>query len=64
MGIKTILSAKSILLLVNGEKKADIIMRVIFGDITPQIPGSALQFHSNVTVLTDRAAGALLLKDL
>lgn len=56
MGIGTIMRAKSILLLVSGEEKADILKAVLQGDVTPEIPATILKFHPNVTVIGDQAA--------
>lgn len=53
MGIGTILEAKEILLLVQGEAKAEILKSVINGEITEDVPASALRNHPNVTVITD-----------
>lgn len=51
MGIGTILSAKKIILLANGQNKKDIIERAISGEITPLVPASCLQKHPDVTVI-------------
>lgn len=59
MGIGTIMSAKMILLVANGEGKAQIVHDVIYGPVTPQVPASILQFHPNVVVVVDKKAGAL-----
>ncbi len=56
MGIKTIMSARRILIIVSGEDKAEIVKRAFFGPITPQVPASILQLHRNVTLLADEAA--------
>lgn len=56
MGIKTIMSAKKILLVVSGEDKAAILKEVLCGPITPRVPASVLQLHSDVTVVADEAA--------
>ena len=53
MGIGTIMEAKQILLLVQGEKKASILKKVIYGKVTMEVPASILQQHSNVTLITD-----------
>lgn len=53
MGIATILEAKEILLLVQGEKKAEILRKVINGEVTEDVPASILQRHPNVTIITD-----------
>jgi len=56
MGIKTIMQAKKILIVVNGENKADIVERAFFGPVTPEVPASILQLHNDVTVVGDEAA--------
>ena len=56
MGIKTIMSARRILIIVSGEDKAEIVKRAFFGPITPQVPASILQMHQDVTVVADKAA--------
>lgn len=60
MGIGTVMSARKILMIVTGRDKADILRKSLFGPITPQIPASVLQLHSDVTVICDEAAAALL----
>lgn len=60
MGIGTIMKAKKILVVANGEGKADIIAKAFFGPVTPQVPASILQFHPDVTVVVDEAAAAKL----
>ena len=56
MGIKTIMLAKKILIVVNGENKADIVERAFFGPVTPEVPASILQLHNDVTLVGDEAA--------
>ena len=56
MGIGTIMKAKKILVVVNGEDKADIVAKAFFGPVTPLVPASVLQLHSDVTVVADAAA--------
>ena len=60
MGIKTIMSAKKILLVANGEGKAEIIYKMVAGEITPQVPASVLQLHNDVIVVVDEAAASML----
>lgn len=52
MGIGTIMKAKRILLIANGEDKTDILYRAIEGPVTPQVPASVLQLHPNVVVIS------------
>lgn len=56
MGIKTIMQAKKILIVVNGENKADIVERAFFVPVTPEVPASILQLHNDVTLVGDEAA--------
>ncbi len=64
MGIGTIFQAKKILLVVSGKGKAEILKKVLQGPICPQVPGSILQLHPDVTVVADReAAEAITLSE-
>ncbi len=56
MGIQTIMAARKILLVVSGEDKAAAVNAAFFGPVTPQVPGSILQFHKNVILVADEAA--------
>ncbi len=56
MGIQTIMMAKKILIVANGEGKADIVARAFWGPVTPDVPASILQMHPDVTVVCDEAA--------
>lgn len=60
MGVGTILEAKEILLIANGEKKADIVAQAIEGPVTAQVTASALQLHRHVTVIVDEPSGSKL----
>ena len=51
MGMGGIMSAKKVLLIANGQNKKDIIEKAFFGPITPKVPASILQLHSDVTVI-------------
>ena len=56
MGIKSIMMAKKILLMVSGEDKADAVKAAFTGPVTPQVPASILQLHPYVTLVADKAA--------
>lgn len=60
MGIGTILEARHVLLLAQGQTKARAIANTIEGPITAMCPASALQQHPRVTVVVDEAAAQLL----
>ncbi|MNV78419.1 Glucosamine-6-phosphate deaminase [compost metagenome] len=59
MGVGTILKAKTILLIVRGADKAEIVHRALTGPITTELPASLLQTHPNLVVLLDAEAGRL-----
>ena len=56
MGIKNIMQARQILVLVSGEGKADIVKAAFTGPVTPRVPASILQLHHNVALVGDKAA--------
>ena len=56
MGIKSIMQAKKILIVVSGKGKADIVKKAFFGPVTPEVPASVLQLHNDVTLVGDRDA--------
>lgn len=56
MGIKTIMQAKKILVVVSGADKASIVKEAFFGAITPSVQASVLQLHNDVTLVADEAA--------
>ncbi len=62
MGIKTIMQAKKILVVVSGEDKAAIVKEAFWGTITPKIQASVLQLHNDVTLVADEAALSLIEK--
>ncbi len=51
MGMMSIMQAKKIILIANGKNKKDILEKSFFGPITPKVPASILQLHSDVTVI-------------
>ncbi len=58
--IPTILSAQKILCLATGKNKAEIITKMLQGDISPQCPASVLRQHSDATLFLDKKSAALL----
>ena len=60
MGMRSIFSAKLILLLASGPNKASAIARMIKGPIDPQLPASILHLHPNVMVIAVNEALALV----
>ena len=60
MGIKNIMQAKSILMVVSGKNKAEAVKGMVKGEVTPDLPASVLQLHPDVTIICDKAAAELL----
>ena len=56
MGIKTIMQAKKILMVVSGADKAGLVKEAFFGAITPKVQASVLQLHKDVILVADEAA--------
>lgn len=58
MGIAGILKARTVMLVVRGSEKADIVHRALTGPITTALPASLLQTHPNLLVLLDEGAAS------
>ncbi|MGA2034196.1 MAG: glucosamine-6-phosphate deaminase [Thermoguttaceae bacterium] len=64
MGVGTILEARRIILLANGQNKAAAVAAAVEGPVTSMITASALQLHRDCTCILDReAAGQLKMID-
>jgi glucosamine-6-phosphate deaminase len=59
-GIGTIMKAKQLIMMAKGEKKADLVKRMIYGEVTSDFPSSIIQRHPNVIVCLDRSAASQL----
>ena len=60
MGVKNIMQAKSILMVVSGKNKAKAVKGMIEGPITTELPASVLQLHPFVTIVLDKDAASEL----
>ena len=60
MGIKHIMQAKSVLMVVSGKNKSQAVYGMVKGEVTPALPASVLQLHPNVTIICDKDAASLL----
>lgn len=60
MGIRNIMQAKKVLVVVSGRDKAEILKKVVCGPITPQVPASVLQLHRDAVIIADEEAMALM----
>ena len=59
-GIGTILQARHLVLLANGDGKADAVRTAIEGPVSARCPASAMQLHPHATVVLDEAAASRL----
>lgn len=56
MGIGTILSARTVVLIATGETKTEAVDAMLYGGVTTRVPASFLQLHPQVRVMLDPAA--------
>ena len=59
-GLGTIMAARNVVLVAQGEGKADAIAALVEGPVTAMCPGSVLQLHQHATIFVDEAAAAKL----
>jgi glucosamine-6-phosphate isomerase len=62
LGIETLQAAHHIMLLANGRKKADIVLKVLSAEPTTKLPASLLTGHKSFCAYLDKEAAALSLK--
>lgn len=60
LGIKYIMETKTVLLQMNGTRKADIAKKLVESEITTALPASALKGHNNSYLLLDMEAASKL----
>ena len=60
LGIKEIMEAHHVILLISGSKKAKIAQQVLEGEISSKFPTSFLQNHTDCTVYLDKEAASFL----
>jgi len=56
LGLKYIMEAKTVILQLNGARKADVVKRLIMSEVTTAFPASAIKTHSNSFLLMDKEA--------
>ena len=56
MGIRDIMQARRVVMVVSGAGKAEIVKQAFCGPITPHVPASILQLHQDFTLVADEAA--------
>jgi len=60
MGIRDIMASREILLAAKGKSKAEVIRRIVHGDLSIDVPASAVRLHPSLTILADKEAASLL----
>ena len=60
MGIRTVMNAKSVILMAIGKAKAPIMKATLQGPVTEEVPASVLQLHPDVEFYLDHEAASLL----
>lgn len=60
LGIATLLSARHVFLMVNGNRKAAIVKHVIDADATEAIPATLLKEHADFRIYLDKEAAAFI----
>jgi glucosamine-6-phosphate isomerase len=56
LGMKYIMEARMVILQLNGERKADIVRKIIDSSVTPAFPATVIKSHLNSYLLLDREA--------
>jgi glucosamine-6-phosphate deaminase len=60
LGLKYIMEAKTVILQLNGAKKAEVARRLIDSEISPAFPASVVKSHLNSYLLLDKEASKYL----
>lgn len=56
MGAAMLMKMKHLVMIVNGEKKAEAVKRMLTDDVTVDFPATILRLHPNFTLLLDKEA--------
>ncbi|WOP19707.1 glucosamine-6-phosphate deaminase [Raineyella sp. LH-20] len=59
-GVGTIMAARRVVLLADGERKAEAVHQMVEGPVSAMWTGTALQWHPHATVIVDEAAASRL----
>jgi glucosamine-6-phosphate isomerase len=60
LGLKYMMEAKTVILQLNGTRKAEVVKRLVEGEVTPAFPASAIKSHKNSFLLLDKEAAKFL----
>ena len=56
IGVQTIMRARRILIIASGAEKAEAVWACTYGPVTPRVPASILQLHTDCTLVADAEA--------
>lgn len=62
LGLKHLLESKTVIMMANGLKKAEVMQRALEGEITMSMPASIIRTHSNSKIMIDEEAASLLIQ--
>jgi len=60
LGLKYIMEAKTVILQMNGSRKAEVVKRLIEGEVSNAFPASAIKSHLNSFLLLDKEAAVFV----
>lgn len=60
LGIKHLMEASEVILIADGDKKAEIMRKALQHEVTNEVPVTVLQRHPNVHICMDEAAAAFV----
>jgi glucosamine-6-phosphate isomerase len=60
LGVKYIMEARTVILQLNGNRKAEVVRRLIESEISPSFPASVIKAHSNSFLMLDKEAAKFL----
>ncbi|MEP6927403.1 MAG: glucosamine-6-phosphate deaminase [Ginsengibacter sp.] len=60
LGLATLMEARNIILLVSGRHKAQIVQKVLKGEISEKIPATLLRSHPGLKIYLDKEAASLV----
>ena len=60
LGIKYVMEARTVILQMNGTRKAEVARKLIDSEVSPAFPASALKAHKNSFLLLDKDAATYL----
>jgi glucosamine-6-phosphate isomerase len=60
VGMKQFFDSREVWLMATGKAKAEIVQRIVKGEISTDVPASLMRRHANCSLFVDAAAGGLL----